>query len=154
MGIKPMLNDVKTFYRFWKKVAILPNDCWEWTAVRNPLGYGQFRVGPTMQQAHRYAYQFFVEPLPRFKHGTDELNHTCRHRWCVNPEHLEQVTHRTNVLIGVGPTAVNAKKTHCVHGHEFTPDNTMIKRAGGGRNCRACSMVYNNSRRALKSVKG
>ena len=63
---------------------------------------------------------------------------------CVNPAHLEAVTHRENVLRGAGVSAIQARKTHCKHGHEFTPENTMKVRTpsgNGGRRCRTCDRI-------------
>jgi hypothetical protein len=76
-----------------------------------------------------------------------KLDHLCRNPACVRPDHLEAVTARENTLRGIGPTAVNALKTHCVHGHEFTPENTRMK--GIRRVCRECQRAANRkSKRA------
>jgi hypothetical protein len=85
--------------------------------------------------AHRLFYEQLVGPIP----DGLQLDHLCRVRHCVNPDHLEPVTQTANVLRGIGPTAVNAGKTHCVHGHPFTPDNTYINKQGN-RHCRACAI--------------
>ena len=127
------------FRRFRKKFIIQPNGCWQWVACISPYGYGQFRVGATMKQAHRVAYELYIGELPPFIHGGEELDHvSCSHRSCVNPFHTAIVHHRDNVLRGVGPTAENAKKIYCKRGHEFTEENTLNK-SDGGRNCRICT---------------
>ncbi|WP_425456790.1 HNH endonuclease [Aeromicrobium piscarium] len=64
------------------------------------------------------------------------VDHICRVRRCVNPEHLRQLTNRDNILAGVGATAINARKTHCKRGHEYTPENTY--QGNRGRECREC----------------
>lgn len=74
-----------------------------------------------------------VGPIPE---GMD-LDHTCRNRGCVNPEHLEPVTTQVNTLRGIGPTAENARKTHCKHGHPLEGDNLYVD-PEGKRKCRAC----------------
>lgn len=65
-----------------------------------------------------------------------QLDHLCRNIACANPEHLEPVTQRENVLRGVGPTAINAAKTTCIHGHSLA--DAYINPSSGSRMCRAC----------------
>lgn len=80
--------------RFWAKVQ--PTGfCWEWIASLKPNGYGQFSPRPgRVAYAHRYAYELLVGPIPT---GAD-LDHLCRNRRCVNPDHLDPVDRRTNLL--------------------------------------------------------
>jgi len=111
--------------------------CWEWTGTKNG-GYGQFSKplsspGSKMMGAHRYGYERFIGPIP----AGLSLDHLCRNRGCVNPAHLEPVSHRENVLRGVGPTAVNAAKTTCPRGHELLGKNLFLY-ADGRRECRKC----------------
>jgi hypothetical protein len=119
--------------RFWRKLS-LGEGCWEWLAGLTMDGYGQFhprRGFPT--HAHRYSYDLLVGPIPD---GLD-VDHLCRNRKCVNPDHLEPVTVKVNILRGTSPTANNARKTHCKHGHEFSVENTYW-RPTGGRTCITC----------------
>jgi hypothetical protein len=112
------------------------DDCIIWEGKARVDGYGRKRVGGRKQVlAHRYVYEREVGPVPEGM----TLDHLCRVRDCVNPAHLEPVPFRENVLRGVGPTARNAHKTHCEHGHEFTPENTY-RRRDGGRDCRKCGV--------------
>jgi hypothetical protein len=134
-----------TIERFMAKVQKAITGCWEWTACCNQKGYGLFRLGSrkfgTRQfiLAHRFAYRHFVGPIP----DGLTLDHLCRNRACVNPEHLEPVLHRVNVLRGIGPSAQNARKMHCLRGHEYNAENTYTN-SQGKRACRICK----RSRRA------
>ena len=79
--------------RFWAKVDRSGN-CWEWTAFRNPKGYGMFRIRPreSMWLAHRVAYLLTAGVDP----GSAEIDHACRNRGCVNPAHLRLATRKQN----------------------------------------------------------
>lgn len=123
-------------------------DCWSWTGAKCSEGYGRIQVEMGRRQGrigitHRVAYELLVGAIPAGAH----LDHLCRNRACVNPEHLEPVDCRTNVLRGSGLSAVNASKTHCKRGHEFTEDNTRRDR-NGSRYCRACASEYRSRLRS------
>jgi len=122
--------------RFWDKVDRGSDaKCWWWMASLNRYGYGQFRLGSQVCLAHRLSWELVNgNPVPAGK----VLDHlpVCRNRQCVNPAHLEPVTPLVNTLRGEGPTAINARKTHCIRGHEFTLENTGRDR--GQRFCRTC----------------
>lgn len=104
--------------RFWEKVqkGTSPTDCWLWLSGKQPSGYGNFLVNPETIGAHVYAYRLLKGPVPK---GL-ELDHLCRNPSCVNPAHLEPVTHRENCLRGEGISARHARKTHCPKGHEYS----------------------------------
>lgn len=123
--------------RFWSKVT-KTQDCWLWTGSRNTGGYGRFALThKDYVAAHRYAYVLTYGPIPV---GL-ELDHVkargCRYRHCVNPDHLEPVTARENVMRSDGVAAVNARKAMCVAGHPLEGANLYI-RPNGKRECIAC----------------
>ena len=95
--------------RFWNKVQLntFASDmgpqggCWWWTAGKNSKGYGCFSLNSTMVLAHRYSYHlihpdFSIDSVNR----NDQLDHICRNRLCVNPNHLDRVTNRENTTRG------------------------------------------------------
>lgn len=119
--------------RFWPKVE-KTDSCWPWRGSVDRKGYGRLRVDGRTALAHRIGYELCVGPIPE---GLT-LDHLCRNRGCVNPAHLEPVTHRENCLRAVsGPIIENAAKTHCKHGHAFTLENTYVG-PNGSRICRTC----------------
>ena len=134
-GAIPQKDELR---RFELKIVKADDGCWLWAGARNADGYGVYRRGV----AHRWAYERFVGPIPE---GL-EIDHLCRVRRCVNPAHMEPVTHVENVRRGdysgngLALVAYNTGKTHCPQGHEYTPDNMVqsdLKR--GVRRCRVCS---------------
>jgi len=119
------------------KIERVPfSGCWVWMGTVANNGYG--KIGKSV--AHRIFYEQEFGPVPE---GL-QLDHLCRNRLCVNPAHLEPVTQRENIMRGTSPTAVNARKTHCIRGHEYTTENTYI-RSNGYRMCRACDYAFTHS---------
>lgn len=137
--------------RFWSKVE-KTSTCWLWTAG-TCRGYGVFatprqngRQGRSLR-AHRVSYQLLKGPIPEGM----SLDHLCRVPGCVNPDHLEVVTGATNTLRGISSPAINARKTHCHRGHEFTPENTYLER--GARRCKACRRLTQKLSKARRRAK-
>ena len=123
--------------RILSRVFVQSSGCWLWLGVIEANGYGALGVRGRKVYAHRLAFEVFRGEIPA---GMD-TDHLCRNRACCNPEHLEPVTRRENVMRGDGPrllAKVNGDKTSCKNGHEFTEANTHI-RPHGGRSCRACN---------------
>lgn len=120
--------------RFWRFVSPEPmSGCYLWMGADNQVGYGQMTINGRRVLAHRLSYEMYKGPIP----DGLELDHKCRVRCCVNPDHLEPVTRRENVMRGQSPTRFNAEKTHCKRGHEFTIENTKIE-PPNHRSCRTC----------------
>jgi hypothetical protein len=127
--------------RFKSHIEFTPY-CWLWKGSKNWGGYGQVNMGgKNVRSVHKVAYELFHGSVPE---GL-QLDHLCRVRHCVNPAHLDAVTQRDNLLRGDGPTAKNARKTHCKHGHELSGDNLY---AGTGRICRICKRHRERKKRA------
>lgn len=126
--------------RFWKFVQPEPNTgCWLWGGAQNAKGYGHFWSGTRPTKAHRWAYERFVGIIP----DGLTIDHLCRVTCCVNPEHMEVVTSRTNSLRSGNACALHARKTHCHRGHILSSENLIageLKR--GARRCKICYRDY------------
>ena len=127
-----------------------PSGCWEWSgAIFKATGYGQLGVKRADGRwvpdvAHRVSYRLYVGEIP----AQFVIDHLCRNRSCVNPEHLEAVPQRTNLLRGLHPSAVACRSNTCKHGHVFDEANTIVRRSNGRqkRDCRACVARRNAAR--------
>lgn len=120
--------------RFWAKVD-RSGECWVWKAGQTTNGYGKFGDTGRTWRAHRWSYELEVGHIPEGK----DLDHLCRNRLCVRPDHLEPVTRLENVQRGD-----HGAETHCPQGHPYDAENTY-RTAQGWRMCRAC-MAENNHR--------
>lgn len=131
--------------RFEEKYIIEPNSgCWVWLASTNGHGYGQLAVSRSRSRgAHRIAYELFRGPIP----SGMTLDHLCRIRSCVNPDHLEIVSIRVNLLRGNGWSGRKARQTHCLRGHLLVAPNLNTTK-DGGRQCRTCTNFRARRRRA------
>jgi hypothetical protein len=121
--------------RFRAKVWVdLENHCWIWTACKTQGGYGLFGAKRKLVLVHRFSYETMVGPIP----SGMQLDHLCRNRLCVNPDHLEPVTCRENLARGKTLMAANLSVTECPKGHQFDELNTYVTKKGA-RQCRACA---------------
>ena len=124
--------------RFAGRFAIT-DSCWNWTAGRNSHGYGGFFLNGKMYHAHRIMHVLTTgKPIPQKMH----VDHLCRNTQCINPKHLEVVTHRENILRGHNVASRNAVKTHCPSGHEYNERNTYVDKLNR-RYCRICRKQRN-----------
>lgn len=106
--------------------------CWLWTGGKAE-GYGVFHLNGKQAKAHIFSYTLAVGPIE----DGQERDHLCRVRHCVRPDHLEAVTRQINQLRGFGVSGISSRKTHCINGHEFSPENTYVN-GKGHRVCRTC----------------
>jgi hypothetical protein len=118
--------------RLWLRLEVEPTtQCWIW-ARHKAGGYGRIRFQGRMESVHRVVWWLLRGPLPEDL----EPDHLCRNKACANPDHLDFVTHRTNVQRGEAGK-FKSGRTHCKWGHPFDKENTRI-RANGGRACKEC----------------
>lgn len=131
--------------RFWSKTVRNDRGCLVWTACKNAAGYGYFSVGGRKNKyAHRVAWEDVNGPIP----AGLEIDHVvCDNTSCVNVAHLALSTSRANTLRSTGPSAANARKTHCLRDHPLSGENLHIE-PSGRRICRTCKRAANRTDRA------
>lgn len=118
--------------KVWAKVD-KTETCWLWTGAKSRSGYGHVVYAAKHWPAHRLIYELEVGPIPE---GL-QLDHLCRERRCVRPDHLEPVTAAENTRRAVAFRTPPPPKSHCPHGHAYTDEN-LIADPRGRRLCRAC----------------
>jgi hypothetical protein len=133
--------------------------CWNWTKeLSKPQGYARMVIGSRADQTrrdtygHRVSYEVFRRKIP----DGMVIDHVCRNRACVNPEHLRLVALGQNTLENsLSTSAINAQKTYCIRNHPLFGDNLYIS-PEGGRQCRTCtrmrSEIYRRERGILARI--
>jgi len=134
--------------RFWTKV-LKTDYCWLWIgAPEGRVGYGRLLVNGKRVIAHRYAYEQFKRPIPEGM----VIDHLCLTPLCVNPDYLEAVSNKENILRGVSLPAQAARRTECAKGHQYSVSNLFI-RPDGARGCRTCNWQYQQEYRQRLKVR-
>lgn len=141
----PEYNVVPTVIRFLYHVETVESGCWEWRGNIRNTGYGQFEVQGRTLRAHRWSYEHFRGRIP----DGLQIDHLCKNKACVNPQHLEAVTAAINVERSDNAAALNSRKTHCKREHLLAGDNVRL-RANGARICRTCERERNERSRTDK----
>ena len=135
-----------TIDRFWEKVDKQENGCWLWTGCLSDSGYGRSYAWSHHIYAHRFSYEIHRGPIPPWTPSGPQIDHLiCSNPACVNPEHMRLVTAKENILRSENPAAVNARKSHCIYGHEFTTENTY--KFERHRNCKTCNLAWQKRKR-------
>lgn len=141
--------------RIFEKISPCPNTgCWFWTGADKGRGreYGQVWFRGRNTCAHRAVYITLVGEIP----DGLELDHLCRVKSCVNPDHLDPCTHAENIerrdraLAKCGMPDRHWDQSRCKHGHEFTDENTKTS-SNGKKLCRMCCKI--SSRRKYERKK-
>jgi len=122
----------------------LSSGCWVWKGFTTPNGYSHSKLNGVRKLAHRFSYEIFKGEIPEGY----QIDHLCKVRHCINPDHLEAVTPQENIArSNVGKELL--ARTHCGKGHEYNDKNTYYvkrNRVIVGRSCRACHNIYEKNR--------
>lgn len=134
-------------YGRWLANVDKTDTCWLWTGGLWASGYGRFWFDGRTVLAHRWSYEHHVGPIQKGR----QLDHLCRVRECVRPDHLEPVSARENLMRGETRAAANAVKTHCPQGHPYDEENTYRDKRGR-RSCNICRREASKRQQAQKRL--
>jgi hypothetical protein len=127
---------VNSAARALKRYVTKTDNCWIWNGPIDKGGYGRTGVDGKDRASHRLIYEHFKGSIPE---GL-QIDHLCRNRRCVNPDHLEPVTLQENLRRGFGPAALNRRKVVCMRGHALSGENLYVN-PRGQRQCKACRLM-------------
>ncbi len=151
-----LVHEVPPLERFNANYEVAPSGCWEWTGCVRRTGYGVFHPTPKQVAPHIWSYQYFKGPIP----DGLTVDHQCRNRRCVNPDHLRLLTRGDNVLASPESNAGrNMRKTHCDRGHPLEGDNLIVipnfrnPERPPWRQCRECAIMRKRARRAAAALR-
>lgn len=127
---------ISRIIRYQTKIAVgFEDEHWPWLASTDKKGYGVFRLSPQQcSKAHIFGFVLHHGLIPDGLH----VDHICNLPWCQNPACWQLLTNPENNARSSSPSAVNARKTHCIRGHPFDIENTLVDKQGG-RHCKACA---------------
>lgn len=133
--------------RFLDRIVVLPNECWQWQGTLVTQGYGYITDDHGWYaRAHRWSYEHFVGPIP----AGLVLDHLCRNRGCVNPDHVEPTTHAININRGETRAASRKRRQkYCKRGHDLALTAKYVP-SKQSRQCMACMREYSRDYHARK----
>ena len=143
------MNSFFKYERFFKLIKIDQiSGCWNWCGYLNSNGYGKLGIKMKTHYSHRISYFIFKGEIPE---GL-VVDHKCRNRSCVNPDHLRAVTRRTNTIENSSSmAAIHSRKKECLRGHPLSGTNLRIRK-NGSRICIACHQMRNAKRDRRKKI--
>jgi len=135
--------------KFLSVLKVQEDGCWIWPGKSDGSGYGVIHHNGKNLRTHKYSYTVVFGRVVT----KEVLHHICHNKLCVNPDHLEDLTHSEHTFVTPGtPSYNNRLKTHCIRGHEFSPENTYIRQLKNttGRVCRKCTTIRQQAQDARK----
>jgi hypothetical protein len=135
-NVKELTLPIETLKARLLRQSIDSNGCRVWLGGKGSTGYGYIKIDHSQRLVHRVAYEVYKGAIPEGY----QIDHLCKNTSCINPQHLEAVTQRENILRSNSFAAINSKKTECINGHSLIGDNVYIK-PNGARNCKECRKI-------------
>jgi len=133
----------RTFEECFREFAVKGSGCWEWSGPKYANGYSKLTSGRKQKLGHRWSYEHHIGEIPKDL----VIDHLCRNRGCVNPDHLEAVTNEENLMRGAGYALRNGMRTACINGHEYTSENTYVHPRTKEIRCRTCAAIRDKKRK-------